>query len=69
MELACEEVVPDLGCDYVAIGDDADAVHVAMMAHGAANHADLMDGKSPAEMEQAGREMDAHIRQLLADRG
>ena len=66
MELACEAVVPNLGCDHVATGEDADAVHAAMMAHGAANHADLMDGMSPEEMERAGKEMDAHIRQLLA---
>ena len=68
MKLACEEVVPNLGCDYVATGDTADEVHAAMMAHGGSTHANLMDGKSPEEMEQAGKEMDAHIRQLLTDR-
>jgi hypothetical protein len=68
MKLACEEVVPNLGCDYVATGDDVDTVRAAMMAHGAADHTDLMDGKSPEEMEAAKREMDAHIGQLLAGR-
>lgn len=68
MELACEEVVPNLGCDYVATSDTADEVHAAMIAHGGANHANLMEGKSPEEMQQAGQEMDAHIRQLLSSR-
>lgn len=68
MQLACEEVVPDLGCDFVATGDTVAEVHAAMMAHGGEQHANLMDGKSPEEMQQAGAEMDAHIRQLLASR-
>lgn len=68
MNLACEEVVPSLGCDYVASGDTADDVHGAMMTHGGENHSNLMDGKTPEEMQQAGKEMDAHIRSLLAGR-
>jgi hypothetical protein len=68
MELACEEVVPDLGCDYVATGDSADDVRAAMMAHGGQKHSSLMDGKTPDEMQQAGQEMDAHIRNLLSSR-
>jgi len=66
MQLACEAVVPGIGCDYVATGDSADAVHGAMMAHGGETHANLMDGKSPEEMMQMKDEMDSHIRQLIA---
>jgi hypothetical protein len=68
MELACEEVVPNLGCDYVATGGSADEVHATMMGHGGENHSDLMDGKTPEEMQKAGQEMDAHIRGLLGSR-
>ena len=68
MKLACEEVVPNLGCDYVATGETADEVQAAMMAHGGENHSDLMDGMSPEEMQKAGQEMGAHIRQLLTER-
>jgi predicted small metal-binding protein len=68
MKLVCEEVVPDLGCDFVAIGDTADEVHAQMMEHGGATHSNLMEGKTPDEMEQAGAEMAAHIRQLLENR-
>jgi predicted small metal-binding protein len=68
MQLACEEVVPDLGCEFVAIGDTVDEVHATMMEHGGATHSNLMEGKTPAEMEQAGAEMAAHIRQLLENR-
>ena len=68
MKLACEAVVPNLGCDYVATGDTADEVQAAMMTHGGANHSDLMAGMSPEEMQKAGQEMDAHIRQLLSGR-
>ena len=67
MQLRCEAVVPDLGCDFVATGDNADDVHAAMMAHGGQVHSDLMAGMSPEEMQKAGGEMDAHIRQLLAN--
>lgn len=65
MELKCDDVVSGLGCDYVASGNSVDEVHAAMMAHGGATHAELMEGKSPQEMMQAKTEMDAHIRQLL----
>lgn len=66
MQLACDAVVPGLGCDYVATGDNADVVHEAMMAHGGEAHSNLMDGKSPEEMMKMKDEMDAHIRQLIA---
>ncbi len=65
MNLACDAVVPGLGCDFVATGESADHVHGAMMAHGGEKHADLMAGKSPDEMMQAKEEMDSHIRQLI----
>ena len=66
MKLACDSVVPGLGCDFVADGETADAVHEAMMAHGGAVHADLMKDVVPEEMTQKKNEMDAHIRQLIA---
>lgn len=66
MKLACDAVVPGLGCDYVAKGDTADAVHAAMMAHGGEVHSNLMDGLSPAEMQTKAEEMDGHIRSLIA---
>jgi len=65
MKLECNAVVPDLGCDYVATGDTVDAVHDDMMAHGGQVHSDLMEGKSEAEMAQAGQEMSDHIRALV----
>ncbi len=65
MKLACNAVVPDLGCDYVATGDTVDAVHDDMMAHGGQVHSDLMDGMSEAEMAQAGQEMSEHIKALV----
>jgi hypothetical protein len=66
MKLACDTVVPGLGCDFVAEGSTADDVHAAMMAHGGQLHSNLMDGMSPEEMQRKGQEMDAHIRQLIA---
>lgn len=66
MQLACDDVVPDLGCDYVASGETAEAVHSAMMAHGAQAHSNLMDGMTEAEMQTAGAEMSAHIHELIA---
>jgi len=66
MKLACDAVVPGLGCDFVAVGESADEVYGAMTAHGGEAHADLMDGKSPQEMVQAKSEMEGHIRQLIS---
>lgn len=66
MELKCDDVVPGLGCNFVATGSTAEEVHGAMMAHGGVVHANLMDGKSPEEMVTAKTEMDAHIGQLVA---
>jgi predicted small metal-binding protein len=66
MELKCDDVVPGLGCDFVAKGSTAEEVHGAMMMHGGTVHANLMDGKSPQEMMQAKTEMDAHISELIA---
>ena len=68
MKLACEEVVLNLGCDFVATGTTVDDVHAAMMSHGGEQHSSLMDGKTPDEMHKAGQEMAAHIRQLLESR-
>ncbi len=65
MKLACNDVVPNLGCDYVAEGDTAAEVQTNMTTHGGERHADLMAGKSPEEMQQAKTEMDAHISQLI----
>jgi hypothetical protein len=66
MKLACNAVVPGLGCDFLAEGETADAVHAAMMAHGGHEHANLMEGMPPEEQQRKAREMDAHIRQLIA---
>lgn len=66
MELKCDDVVPGLGCNFVATGSTAEEVHGAMMAHGGVVHVNLMDGKSPEEMVTAKTEMDAHIGQLVA---
>ena len=66
MKLACDAVVPGLGCGFVAQGDSADAVYLAMTDHGGEKQSDLMAGKSPEEMMQAKTEMDGHIRQLIA---
>lgn len=65
MQLACDSVVPGLGCEYVATGNTTDATHSAMTAHGGDAHANLMEGKTDTEMEQMKVEMDAHIHQLI----
>ena len=66
MELKCDDVVSGLGCVFVATASTADEVHGAMMMHGGTVHANLMEGKSPAEMMQEKTAMDAHISQLIA---
>lgn len=65
MQLACDSVVPGLGCEFVATGSSADATHAAMTAHGGDAHANLMEGKTEGEMIQMKTEMDAHIRHLI----
>lgn len=65
MELKCDDVVPGLGCDFVATGANAQVVKDTMMAHGAEVHSDLMDGKTPEEAEVASAEMARHIEQLI----
>lgn len=65
VQLACDSVVPGLGCEYVATGHTADATHAAMTAHGGDAHANLMEGKTDAEMMEMKAKMDAHIRQLI----
>jgi len=66
MQLLCSDVVPGLGCDYVAHGDDAAEVHAAMVAHGAEVHSALMEGKTSEEMARAKEEMDDYILGLLS---
>ena len=34
MQLACEAVVPGLGCDFVANGETAESVYESMTNHG-----------------------------------
>ena len=61
MKLACE------GCDAVVEGETADALHAAMMAHGEEAHSNFFEGKSPDEMEEMKKMMDAHVRQMITD--
>lgn len=61
MKLACE------GCGAVVEGETADAVRAAMMAHGDEAHSNHFDGKSPDEVQQMRKMMDAHVRQMIAD--
>ena len=61
MKLACE------GCDAVVEGETADALHAAMMAHGEEAHSNFFEGKSPDEMEEMKKMMDAHVRQMIPD--
>ena len=65
MKLACEEVVPGLGCEYVAHGDDVQSVHTAMMDPGGEANLVLMDGASEEEMVRMKEEMESHIFDLL----
>lgn len=66
MQLLCSDVVPGLGCEFVAHGDDAAEVHAVMTAHGAEVHSALMEGKTSEEMSRAKDEMDGHILGLLS---
>jgi len=68
MELKCDDVVPGLGCDFVATGSSGDEVRDTMLAHGGSVHADLMEGKSEEEAQKAYSEMVAHIEELIATR-
>lgn len=68
MELRCEEVVPGLGCDFVAVGDTVDDTRAAMLAHGGEFHSNLMDGKTPDEAAEARAQVEGHIEQLLESR-
>ena len=61
MKLACE------GCDCVIEGETADALHAAMIAHGAEAHSNLFDGKSPDEIREMRKNMDAHVRRMIAE--
>ncbi|OFV82892.1 MAG: hypothetical protein A2W26_03675 [Acidobacteria bacterium RBG_16_64_8] len=61
MKLACE------GCDAVVEGETADALHSAMMAHGEEGHSNFFEGKSPDEIEEMKKMMDAHVRQMITD--
>ncbi len=67
MQLACNDVVPGLGCDYVAAGSDADAVHAAMMQHGGTIHANLLADLPPEEVAERKEAMDQRIRQLIVE--
>lgn len=66
MQLACNDVVPGLGCDFVAQGDSASEVHAVMMAHGDLVHSALMEGMTAEDIGRAKEEMDAHIFGLLS---
>lgn len=68
MQLACDEVVPGLSCEYIAKGDTVVAVQQQMMEHGDQAHSSLMDGASPQEMARMKEEMEAHIFDLLTIR-
>lgn len=61
MKLACE------GCDSVTEGETADALHAAMMAHGDEAHSNRFNSKSPDEIQEMKKMMDAHVRQMIAD--
>ena len=53
MKLKCDDVMPGLGCDFVAEGATKEEVVQKMMEHGNVVHADLMEGKSEEEQKMA----------------
>lgn len=61
MRLACE------GCGWVTEADTADELYAAMMAHGDEAHSSHFDGKSPDEIREMKKMMDAHVRQMIVD--
>ncbi|MGH8986130.1 MAG: hypothetical protein ACRDY6_19970 [Acidimicrobiia bacterium] len=61
MKLACE------GCDWTTEADTADQLRAAMMAHGDEAHSNHFDGKSPDEIQEMKKMMDAHVRQMIVD--
>jgi len=61
MKLACE------GCGWSTEAETADELHAAMMAHGDEAHSNHLDGKSPAEIQEMKKMMDAHVRQMIVD--
>jgi predicted small metal-binding protein len=61
MKLACE------GCNWMTEADTADELHAAMMAHGEEAHSNHFEGKSPDEIREMKKMMDAHVRQMIAD--
>lgn len=65
MYLACDEIAPGNGCDFIAQGDDADSVVVALLDHRADVHADWYEGQTSGEVEAANVETEAYIRSLL----
>ena len=66
MQLACSDVLPGLGCDFVAQGDDASEVHAAMMAHESQVHSALTDGMRGDDMGRATEEIEDRILHLLS---
>lgn len=65
MQLACDEVTPGQGCDYIAHGDDVATVHSAMMAHTGQAHEILLGAGSHEERALMQQEMESHIFDLL----
>ena len=66
MQLACNDVVPGLGWDFVAQGDSASEVHAAMLAHGDLVHSVLMEGMTVDDIGRAKEETDNRIFGLLS---
>ena len=61
MKRACE------GCDWVTEKDSSDELYEAMMTHGQDAHFGHFDGKTPDEIQQMKKMMDAHVRQMIVD--
>ena len=61
MKLACG------GCDAVLEEETVEALHAAMMAHGAAAHSNHFDAKTPDEIQAIKKMQAKHVHKMIAE--
>ena len=54
-------------CDAVLEEETADALHAAMVAHGADAHANHFEGKTPERIAEMKKMQSSHVHKMIAD--
>lgn len=66
MQLSCSDIMPGLGCGFVAVSSTPNDLHGAIVAHISLAHGDLADDVTEQGLEEFHAEVDRRVLEMIA---